>query len=176
MYGTYLTQTVTGTGTIEIASGGSTLLTRQKAAFEGTVHVVDNTRLYLAGGAFEGNNELFENLTALNSATIKVDAGSQVRLTPSLRYTTTAKINSYSDFIIAGDGFRGADWGLKQSSLNEGALAIDCGATVWGNVTLAADASISSSSSNPTTSTSKVACSSSYGVIGSLGGTLRGKI
>ena len=176
MYGTYLTQTVTGTGTIEIASGGSTLLTRQKAAFEGTVHVVDNTRLYLAGGAFEGNSELFENLTALNSATIKVDAGSQVRLTPSLRYTTTAKINSYSDFIISGDGFRGSDWGLKQSSLNAGALAIDCGATVWGNVTLAADASISSSSSNPTTSTSKVACSSSYGVIGSLGGTIRGQI
>ena len=176
LYGTYLTQTVTGTGTIEVASGGSTLLTRQKAAFEGTVHVVDNTRLYLAGGAFEGNNELFENLQALNSATIKVDAGSQVRLTPSLRYTTTAKINSYSDFIIAGDGFRGSDWGLRQSSLNAGALAIDCGATVWGNVTLAEDASISSSSSNPTTSTSKVACSSSYGVIGSLGGTIRGQI
>ncbi|MBR5888126.1 MAG: autotransporter-associated beta strand repeat-containing protein [Akkermansia sp.] len=176
MYGTYLQQTVTGTGTIEISSGGSTLLTRQKAAFEGTVHVINNTRLYLAGGAFEGNSELFENLTALNSATIKVDAGSQVRLTPSLRYTTTAKINSYSDFIISGDGFRGSDWGLKQSSLNAGALAIDCGATVWGNVTLAADASISSSSSNPTTSSSKVACSSSYGVIGSLGGTLRGQI
>lgn len=176
LYGTYLTQTVTGTGTIEIASGGSTLLTRQKAAFEGTVHVVDNTRLYLAGGAFEANSELFENLTALNSATIQVDAGSQVRLTPSLRYTTTAKINSYSDFLIAGDGFRGSDWGLKQSSLNDGALAIDCGATVWGNVTLAADASISSSSSNPTTSTSKVACSSSYGVIGSLGGAIRGQI
>ena len=176
LYGTYLTQTVTGTGTIEIASGGSTLLTRQKAAFEGTVHVVNNTRLYLAGGAFEANNELFENLTALNSATIKVDAGSQVRLTPSLRYTTTAKINSYSDFIISGDGFRGSDWGLKQSSLNAGALAIDCGSTVWGNVTLADDASISSSSSNPTTSTSKVACSSSYGVIGSLGGTIRGQI
>ena len=176
LYGTYLTQTVTGTGTIEVASGGSTLLTRQKAAFEGTVHVVDNTRLYLAGGAFEANNELFENLQALNSATIKVDAGSQVRLTPSLRYTSTAKINSYSDFIIAGDGFRGSDWGLRQSSLNAGALAIDCGATVWGNVTLAEDASISSSSSNPTTSTSKVACSSSYGVIGSLGGTIRGLI
>ena len=176
LYGTYLTQTVTGTGTIEIASGGSTLLTRQKAAFEGTVHVVDNTRLYLAGGAFEANSELLENLTALNSATIQVDAGSQVRLTPSLRYTTTAKINSYSDFLIAGDGFRGSDWGLKQSSLNDGALAIDCGSTVWGNVTLAADASISSSSSNPTTSASKVACSSSYGVIGSLGGTIRGQI
>ena len=176
LYGTYLTQTVTGTGTIEIASGGSTFLTRQKAAFEGTVHVVDNTRLYLGAGAFEGNSEILDNLTALNTATIKVDDGSQVRLTPSLRYTTTMKVNSYSDFIIAGNGFRGSDWGLKQSSLNDGALAIDCGSTVWGNVTLAADASISSSSSNPTTSTSKVACSSSYGVIGSLGGTIRGQI
>ena len=190
LYGTRLVQTVTGTGTIELASGGAAVLTSQGTAFEGTVHVMDNTRLYMSSELVAGQT-VFNNLSALNKADIKVDSGSQVRVTTNLQTVSNTLIDSYSDFYISGYGFAGSDSGLVQSGLNDGALAIDCAATVWGNVTLLADASISSSSYDPTNtklypgysypynctdSYSGVGLNQHYGVKGALGGTIRGRI
>ena len=190
LFGTRLVQTVTGTGTIELASGGAAVLTSQGTAFEGTVHVMDNTRLYMSSELVAGQT-VFNNLSALNKADIKVDSGSQVRVTTNLQTVSNTLINSYSDFYISGYGFAGSDSGLVQSRLNDGALAIDCAATVWGNVTLLADASISSSSYDPTNtklypgysypynctdSYSGVGLNQHYGVKGALGGTIRGRI
>lgn len=190
LFGTRLVQTVTGTGTIELASGGAAVLTSQGTAFEGTVHVMDNTRLYMSSELVAGQT-VFNNLSALNKADIKVDSGSQVRVTTNLQTVSNTLIDSYSDFYISGYGFAGSDSGLVQSRLNDGALAIDCAATVWGNVTLLADASISSSSYDPTNtklypgysypynctdSYSGVGLNQHYGVKGALGGTIRGRI
>ena len=190
LYGTRLVQTVTGTGTIELASGGAAVLTSQGAAFEGTVHVMDNTRLYMSSELVAGQT-VFNNLSALNKADIKVDSGSQVRVTTNLQTVSNTLINAYSDFYISGYGFAGSDSGLVQSRLNDGALAIDCAATVWGNVTLLADASISSSSYDPTNTKnypgyslpynctdtySALGLNQHYGVKGALGGTIRGRI
>ena len=190
LFGTRLVQTVTGTGTIELASGGAAVLTSQGAAFEGTVHVMDNTRLYMSSELVSGQT-VFNNLSALNKADIKVDSGSQVRVTTNLQTVSNTLINAYSDFYISGYGFAGSDSGLVQSGLRDGALAIDCAATVWGNVTLLADASISSSSYDPTNTKnypgyslpynctdnySALGLNQHYGVKGALGGTIRGRI
>ena len=190
LFGTRLVQTVTGTGTIELASGGAAVLTSQGAAFEGTVHVMDNTRLYMSSELVSGQT-VFNNLSALNKADIKVDSGSQVRVTTNLQTVSNTLINAYSDFFISGYGFAGSDSGLVQSGLRDGALAIDCAATVWGNVTLLADASISSSSYDPTNTKnypgyslpynctdtySALGLNQHYGVKGALGGTIRGRI
>ena len=190
LFGTRLVQTVTGTGTIELASGGAAVLTSQGTAFEGTVHVMDNTRLYMSSELVAGQT-VFNNLSALNKADIKVDSGSQVRVTTNLQTVSNTLINAYSDFYISGYGFAGSDSGLVQSRLNDGALAIDCAATVWGNVTLLADASISSSSYDPTNTKnypgyslpynctdtySALGLNQHYGVKGALGGTIRGRI
>ena len=190
LFGTRLVQTVTGTGTIELASGGAAVLTSQGAAFEGTVHVMDNTRLYMSSELVAGQT-VFNNLSALNKADIKVDSGSQVRVTTNLQTVSNTLINAYSDFYISGYGFAGSDSGLVQSGLRDGALAIDCAATVWGNVTLLADASISSSSYDPTNTKnypgyslpynctdtySALGLNQHYGVKGALGGTIRGRI
>ena len=190
LYGTRLVQTVTGTGTIELASGGAAVLTSQGTAFEGTVHVMDNTRLYMSSELVAGQT-VFNNLSALNKADIKVDSGSQVRVTTNLQTVSNTLINAYSDFYISGYGFAGSDSGLVQSGLRDGALAIDCAATVWGNVTLLADASISSSSYDPTNTKhypgysvpynctdthSDLGLNQHYGVKGALGGTIRGRI
>lgn len=178
-----ISQTITGTGTVEISSGKSVIFSQQKTGFEGTVKVLDNTRLYLGNMKNEYNN-----LAALDTATIEVESGSQVRITNSLGYMSDAAVTSQSDFIIEGTGFAGTDGQAynnfvphAHSDYNYGALAIDCGAVVTGNITLRDDATISSTSHSPQT---KIAASNGYpystaagyGVIGQLGGTIRGQI
>ena len=193
LYGTILIQNVTGNGTIEVSTGGSSLLTKQATAFDGTVHVVDHTRLYIGENMYiNQNKDMASNLAALNSATIRIQAGSQARVTSTVLFLSTDKIDSWSDYEIAGNGYTGnKNYDLCVDYMNEGALSVDLGSTVWGSVKLMDDASISSYSQNVKDSTSfplvgggsypyqtiiTSSTGNAYGVTGALGGTIRGQI
>ncbi len=198
---TLLNQKLSGTGTIEIASGGNMLLTQQAAGFEGTVHVTGNTRLYVGKDLTynKTNASSFNTAQAFDKATIQVDSGSQVRITNNLVHVSTASVTSDADYIIAGTGKSGVaspgigETKLVHEDLTTGALSIDCGAVVTGNVELAENATIASWSENPTSSLYRPSLqniygryysiangtaelSGHYGIKNYLGGTIRGVI
>ena len=192
---TLLKQKLSGTGTIEIASGGNMLLTQQAAGFEGTVHVTGNTRLYVGKDlTFNINsNAAFNTAEAFDYATIQVDSGSQVRITNNLVHVSDVAITSRADYIISGTGMAGkAGTDLVHEALTLGALSIDCDSTITGNVHLADDATIASHSASPSATRHNGVSpsyygyyrstiedsdmSGHYGVKNHLGGTIRGVI
>ncbi len=180
--GGLINQVVTGKGIVEISAGKSVVFSQQSTAFEGTIKLDGNTRMYVGNMQNEYNN-----LGAFNSSTvIDVAKGSQVRVTNSLRNMSTASVETAANFEIAGTGFAGYDVqasnkSVRQASLNTGALSIDCGAIVTGNVTLKDHATITSWSIDPQTATTSstgypYSTAVGYGVKGLLGGTIRGQI
>ncbi len=194
---TLLNQKLSGTGTIEIASGGNMLLTQQAAGFEGTVHVTGNTRLYVGKDLTYNtkSNAAFNTAEAFDYATIQVDSGSQVRITNNLVHVSDVAITSRADYIISGTGMAGkAGTDLVHEALTLGALSIDCDSTITGNVHLADDATIASHSVSPsatrhngvspgfygyyrsTIEDSDTDMDGHYGVKNHLGGTIRGVI
>ncbi len=193
---TIVNQTITGTGTIVAASGGNMLLTQQAAGFEGTVHVTEGTRLYVGKDLtyiIESPNS-YNNVQAFDNATIKVDSGSQVRVTNNFVHVSQVAVVSHADYSIAGSGLEKATSSeLIHEGLIQGALSIDCGATIMGNVTLDENATIASWSKNPTEGLYRPTMqniygryysrdngtpelSAHYGIKGYLGGTIRGQI
>lgn len=193
---TIVNQTITGTGTIVAASGGNMLLTQQAAGFEGTVHVTEGTRLYVGKDLTYSNASpnSYNNVQAFDNATIKVDSGSQVRVTNNFVHVSQVAVVSHADYTIAGSGLEKATSSeLIHEGLIQGALSIDCGATIMGNVTLDENATIASWSKNPTESLYRPSrpdiygryysitngaaeLSGHYGIKGYLGGTIRGQI
>lgn len=186
-----LPQYVSGNGTVRISSGGAMMFSDKDANFSGTVEVVGNTRLYIGRDFVKSIApvDTFSNQGVFDDATVSVADGSQVRITNMFRYglVNGAAATTSADFIIAGDGFAGTDNGtygagsvLKVGAqLNSGALSVDLGSVITGNVSLADDATISSWSniaSTPTTWNGYVYGTSSYGLIDKLGGTIRGQI
>lgn len=180
--GTEILQTVLGTGTIEFSSGGSAVFSTQSQSFEGTIRLLDNTRLYVGSDLnYDGGLGSYNSKRAVNNATIEVTDGSQVRITSTLYLNYTHQETVNTNFIISGDGFDGSVGSTDVSgidSLRAGALAIDCNSVVNGNITLAADAMISSSSGETLAGKNRdrVTSSGNYGVAGYLGGTIRGHI
>ena len=187
--GTAVPQKVLGTGTVKLASGGVVVFSTQTEAFAGTVSLDNNTRLYIGKLNYDGTNSI-DNRSALSEATVEVASGSQVRVTNALLYGQTSPISTTASFVISGNGFEGEDHGIcrwvmekpfygKLSFLNEGALAIDNYSVVYGNITLADDAVISSTSSsfftNPANWTVTRA-DNGYGIKEQLGGFIRGQI
>lgn len=169
-------QTITGTGTIVVRavqdrydysvwfpvgtipdyhlSEKTTVLFSQTEAFDGTVKVVDQTRL-LVGKNLNGAT----NVDALRNATVEVESGSQARVTNTVSASSANLVDAYTDFVISGSGYTGADGKRYWESGNgggvynrfevdkdrkAGALSVDCGSTVYGTVTLAANATIAS--------------------------------
>lgn len=179
--GTAIVQQVLGTGTIELSTGGAALFSTQTTSFEGTLRLLDNTRLYLGSSLNYNGQASYNSLNSLQKATVEVTEGSQVRITSGLYYQANVSQTVNSNFIIRGDGYQGATGNdptnttisLKQESLNRGALSIDFASTVYGNITLAEDATIASWSNNPDNTSQ---CTVSYGYKGTLGGTVRGRI
>ncbi len=179
--GTAIVQQVLGTGTIELSTGGAALFSTQTTSFEGTLRLLDNTRLYLGSSLNYNGQASYNSLNSLQKATVEVTEGSQVRITSGLYYQANVSQSVNSNFIIRGDGYQGATGNdptnttisLKQESLNRGALSIDFASTVYGNITLAEDATIASWSNNPDNTNQ---CTVSYGYKGTLGGTVRGRI
>lgn len=179
--GTEMVQQVSGTGTIEFATGGSALFSTQSQSFEGTVRLTGNTRVYLGNNLdYNGSGVGKNTLASVQNATIEVTSGSQVRITSTLFMNRSTHMDAYSDFIISGSGFAGSYATASGVSdiyqldrLTSGALAIDLASTVHGNITLADDATISSSSFGTlgATKTDK-----GYGTKNHLGGTVRGRI
>ncbi len=182
--GTCLPQTVTGTGTVEFSTGGAALFSVQGAAFEGTLKLMGNTRLYVGTNLTTDSYYMFQNnKNVVNNATIDIESGSQVRIGSGLRYLKDARVSLNTDFVISGDGFKGSDSGLVHSGCNAGALSIDGDSTVYGDITLKDDASIASwSAGQLLTSVSQYqACTTgsanaSYALKNHLGGTVRGRI
>ena len=182
--GTCLPQTVTGTGTVEFSTGGAALFSVQGAAFEGTLKLMGNTRLYVGTNLTTDSYYMFQNnKNVVNNATIDIESGSQVRIGSGLRYLKDARVSLNTDFVISGDGFKGSDSGLVHSGCNAGALSIDGDSTVYGDITLKDDASIASwSAGQLLTSVSQwQACTTgsanaSYALKNHLGGTVRGRI
>lgn len=186
---TLLPQILTGSGTVSISNGSEMLLSTQSAGFEGEIIVSGNTRLYVTNGAqIETGVTKYYTSQAFDKATIVVEAGSQARLTSSIHSMSGSAVSSYADYVIAGSTYDGSASGLVQSQ-HDGALVIDHSSTVYGNVTLAENATISSWSHNPTssltywgsytyrcTNASSDQYANRYGVINKLGGTVRGKI
>ena len=186
--GTAIQQTLRGSGTVAVASGGAVLFSTQgRGLFTGTVSVEENTRLYLGVLNYNGNNK-FNTLNAVADATVNVTSGSQARVTNALTVAETGAISTTADFVISGTGFAGTDNGLcrwagspyyaRMASLNTGALAIDNMSTVYGTITLAGDATISSTSSNPFAagSSGTLRAENGYGIKEKLGGIIRGRI
>lgn len=177
---TRLTQEVVGTGTLEISSGSTGVFLHQTKAFDGTVKLVDNTRMTI--GNFSSNGFGYTNNTALANATIVVEAGSQARVTNQADSVSTATIDNYSDYVISGSSFAGKTYVVEylfgvipnevsrpQDRHTGGALSVDCGTVLHGNVTLATDSSIASwSALNSGTI--------DYGKVGYVGGTILGTI
>lgn len=192
--GTQLLQTVTGTGTIEFATGGAALFSEQSSSFEGTIKLMGNTRLYVGTHLTTDYYYTYKNnKNAVNNATIDIEDGSQVRITSGLRYLKANRVSLNTDFVISGDGFKGVDSvnakdgvkdvGLVHAGCNAGALSIDGDSTVYGNITLKDDASIASWSAGKllTSVSNWQACTTastgaSYALKGYLGGTVRGRI
>ena len=182
-------QTILGTGTVVLNSGGEAILMTQSAAFNGTVHLQDNTRLYIGKLSYNFGYEGYNNLQALSGSTIQVDAGSQAKVTNSYRFGSTSAISTTADFIISGNGYAG-QWVDKiyASSLTAGALSIDNQSTVYGNITLADDAMIASGSRGTLQAVSTAVGTyiygdnstapgkATYGVKNHLGGIIRGRI
>ncbi len=182
-------QTILGTGTVVLNSGGEAILMTQSAAFNGTVHLQDNTRLYVGKLSYNFGYEGYNNLQALSGSTIQVDAGSQARVTNSYRFGSTSAISTNADFIISGNGYSGQKVDkIYASSLTAGALSIDNQSTVYGNITLADDAMIASSSRGTLQAVvtavgtyiygdnSTAPGRATYGVRNYLGGIIRGRI
>lgn len=177
---TRLTQEVVGTGTLELSSGSTGVFLHQTKAFDGTVKLVDNTRMTI--GNFSSNGFGYTNNTALANATIVVEAGSQARVTNQADSVSTATIDNYSDYVISGSSFAGSTYVMEymfglflvpqsrpQDKLTDGALSVDCGTVLHGNVTLATDSSIASwSALNSGTI--------DYGKVGYVGGSILGTI
>ncbi len=161
-----LHQTVTGTGTVvvrvnqvsvmayyglfpsETCSEVTTVLFSQTEAFNGTVRIEGNSRL-LVGKNLNG----VSNLDALKNATVEVTSGSQVRVTNTHNGSNADLVSTYTNFVLNGSGFAGKDgWSgnskytrfAVDSGKKLGALSVDCGSTVYGNVTLATDATVAS--------------------------------
>lgn len=185
---TILQQKLSGDGAVSISNGNDMLFLNQASGlFTGQVNVTGNTRLYITKDAAIDSTSKFSTSQAFDKATIVVEAGSQARVTPSIFSQSTTSVNSWADYVISGSDFRGKSSGLVQSQ-DDGALLIDCLATVWGNVTLADDATVSSWSHNPTTSQyfwgnypyycgpASNDYGNHYGVINRLGGIIRGQI
>lgn len=181
---TRLTQEVVGTGTLELSSGSTGVFLHQTKAFDGTVKLVDNTRMTI--GNFSSNTFGYTNNTALANATIVVEAGSQARVTNQADTVSTSILHNYSDYVISGSSFAGStsiveftwmfgipvgsqEYYRPQDKLTGGALSVDCGTVLHGNVTLATDSSIASWSALNTGSID-------YGKVGYVGGTLLGTI
>lgn len=187
---TLLPQTLTGTGTVVLASGGNAMFSEQSTAFNGSVRLEDNTRLYIGKFKFDNGYELYDNLTALSGATVVVESGSQAKVTNALKFGSLAAIRTTANFVISGNGYAGVyDAQLYASALCEGALAIDNLSTVYGNITLADDAMITSSSTGSLSylqaggstyiygdAASAPAGYATYGVKNYLGGIIRGLI
>ena len=191
---TRLFQTVTGTGTLVLAAGyrydGSTSSSKmimglsQTEQFEGTVKVTNQTRL-IVGDNIKG----MSNAHALDKATIVVEAGSQVRVTNRLSNNDSPNATfqeSYADYVIRGTGFTAYDRVSNFGQLGfasyaadyymqAGALSVDCGSIVYGNVTLAANATIASHSAVATTPVAYYPMAG-YGTGVYYGGTIRGAI
>lgn len=186
---TILQQKLSGDGEVSISNGNDMLFLNQASGlFTGQVNVTGNTRLYITQGAAISSASNFSTSQAFDKATIVVEAGSQARVTPSIFSLSTTAVNSWADYVISGSDFKGSSSGLVQSQ-HDGALVIDHQATVWGNVTLAADAMIASWSYNPSANHQYASgypyrCLNSptdsyanrYGIINKLGGTIRGQI
>lgn len=185
---TLLPQTVLGTGTIVMSSGGEVLFSNQSKSFDGTIQLKDNTRLYVGDLRGDISYDPISNLKALAGSTIVVESGSQAKVTNTHRWGKQAAISTTADFIISGSGYAGAsNWNILASRLTAGALAIDNNSTVYGNITLAGDAMISSSSAgtldyySPMSGhipgdTSSYPNNATYGVREHLGGNIRGLI
>ena len=185
---TLLPQTVLGTGTIVMSSGGEVLFSSQTKSFDGTIQLKGNTRLYV--GDLRGNigYDFINNLKALAGSTIVVEAGSQAKVTNTHRWGKQAAISTTANFTISGSGYAGSsNWNILASRLTAGALAIDNNSTVYGNITLAGDAMISSSSAgtleyySPMSGlipgdTSTYPNNATYGFREHLGGNIRGLI
>ena len=188
---TRLPQYIKGNGTVRVSSGGAILFSDNAAGFTGTVEVAGNTRLYIGKNlcGVISPHATYENLAVFKDATINVTAGSQARITNMFRYgeVNGSASTTSADFIIAGTGFAGTDDGLYGSgsepllvaALNSGALSVDLGSVITGNVTLADDATISSWSKNATETYNwggHYYGQKQYGRSNKLGGTLRGLI
>ncbi|MGN0861135.1 MAG: beta strand repeat-containing protein [Candidatus Spyradosoma sp.] len=191
---TKLFQSVTGTGTLVLAAGyrydGSTSSSKmimglsQTEQFEGTVKVTNQTRL-IVGDNIKG----MSNAHALDKATIVVEAGSQVRVTNRLSNSDSPNATfqeSYADYVISGTGFTAYDRVSNFGQLGfasyaadyymqAGALSVDCGSIVYGDVTLAANATIASHSAVATTPVAYYPMAA-YGTGDYYGGTIRGAI
>ncbi|MBO5683355.1 MAG: autotransporter-associated beta strand repeat-containing protein [Akkermansia sp.] len=186
---TLLPQTVLGSGTIVLSSGGEALLfSNQQPTFNGTVQLKDNTRLYIGDIHGDINYNSVNNLKALAGSTVVVESGSQAKVTNTHRWGKQAAISTTANFTISGNGYAGlTNWNILASRLTSGALAIDNNSTVYGNITLADDAMISSSSAgtlkyySPLSGlipgdTSGYPNNATYGTINHLGGNIRGRI
>lgn len=185
---TLLPQTVLGTGTIVMSSGGEVLFSNQSKSFDGTIQLKGNTRLYVGDLRGDIGYDPISNLKALAGSTIVVEDGSQAKVTNTHRWGKQAAISTTANFTISGSGYAGAsNWNILASRLTAGALAIDNNSTVYGNITLAGDAMISSSSAgtleyySPQSGlipgdTSSYPNNATYGVREHLGGNIRGLI
>lgn len=186
---TLLPQTVLGSGTVVLSSGGEALLfSNQQPTFNGTVQLKDNTRLYIGDIHGDINYNSVNNLKALAGSTVVVESGSQAKVTNTHRWGKQAAISTTANFTISGNGYAGlTNWNILASRLTSGALAIDNNSTVYGNITLADDAMISSSSAgtlkyfSPMSGlipgdTSGYPNNATYGTINHLGGNIRGRI
>ncbi len=185
---TLLPQTVLGTGTIVMSSGGEVLFSNQSKSFDGTIQLKGNTRLYVGDLRGDIGYDPISNLKALAGSTIVVEAGSQAKVTNTYRWGKQAAISTTANFTISGSGYAGSsNWDILASRLTAGALAIDNNSTVYGNITLAGDAMISSSSAgtleyfSPMSGlipgdTSSYPNNATYGFREHLGGNIRGLI
>ncbi len=185
---TLLPQTVLGTGTIVMSSGGEVLFSNQSKSFDGTIQLKGNTRLYVGDLRGDIGYDPISNLKALAGSTIVVEAGSQAKVTNTHRWGKQTAISTTANFTISGSGYAGASsWNILASRLTAGALAIDNNSTVYGNITLAGDAMISSSSAgtleyySPMSGlipgdTSSYPNNATYGFREHLGGNIRGLI
>ncbi len=139
----------------------------QTEAFEGTVRIEGNSRL-LVGRNLNG----LSNLDALNTATVVVSSGSQAVVTDRISGTAASSgMQSHTNFILNGAAFAGNNGSGYQPSIlsvdaagNDGALRVDCGTELHGNITLASNATVASWSSG------------SYGNNTANGGSLLGTI
>ncbi len=154
-------------------SSQTVTLFAQETAFDGTVRVEGKSRL-LVGENLMGCS----NLSALNSATIEVLSGSQVVVTDRISGVgASTGMSCYTDFILSGDAYAGSHAsatatgsGLSNNPLavdsagTGGALRVDCGSELHGNISLAGNATIASYSTG------------SYGNNAENGGSLLGTI
>ncbi len=194
---TALHQTVTGAGTLivgvnyrtEATSFSSTnsskmvMVLSQNEQFEGTLRLKSGGRL-LVGQNLGG----MSNAVALDKATIEVESGAQVRVTNRLGNNSANPVfqESYANYVISGSGFNSYNKVSNFGNLSyisyeadyektAGALSVDCGSIVYGDVKLAANATIASHSAVATTPVAHYPMPG-YGAGNYYGGTIRGAI